>query len=369
MRANLEIKAHCADLPRARERARELATEWVGVDRQVDTYFRTRAGRLKLRESSLSGGQLVPYLRPDEPEARRSDYQVIPVADPTGLKALLSQLLGVHRVVAKEREIALVGNVRIHLDRVDGLGSFLELEAVFDGSSEQEERERVKLSGLMARLGVSREDLIAGSYEGMLGPRSGAPARGSGEYHGRGGGAMRPEKPRIPPLSDEELDPELRERFGDGPMLNIFRTLAHHPKLMTRWLVFGHHVLAKSTLPPRDREIAILRVGWLCRSEYEWGQHVLIGRSAGLSDEDVERITEGAEAPGWSDAERALLRATDELHDDACVADATWASLCQHYDTRQRMDLVFAVGQYHLVSMALNTFGVQRDEGVPGFPA
>jgi len=179
---------------------------------------------------------------------------------------------------------------------------------------------------------------------------------------------MRLANPRLAPLSDEELPPEVRERFGGASMLNIFRTLAHHPKLMKRWLVFGNHVLAKSSLAPRDRELAILRVGWLCQAEYEWGQHVAIARQAGLSQQEIQRVTQGPEAPGWSDAERALLRASDELHADAFVGDPTWAALQRHYDTQQLLDLVFTVGQYHLVSMALNTLGVQRDDGVPGFP-
>ncbi len=179
---------------------------------------------------------------------------------------------------------------------------------------------------------------------------------------------MRLDEPRIRPLELEELDPETRERFGSGPVLNIFRTLAHHPKLFKRWLVFGSHLLAKSTLPPREREIAILRVGWKCRAEYEWGQHVLIGRDAGLDDEEIERIADGPDAAGWSEADRVLLRATDELLDDSFVSDATWQALTSLFDTRQLMDLVFTVGQYKLVSMALNTFGVQLDEGVPGFP-
>lgn len=174
---------------------------------------------------------------------------------------------------------------------------------------------------------------------------------------------MRLDTPRLPPLEPEAMDPELRARFGDGPLLNIFRTLAHHPELMGRWLVFGNHVLGKNTLSPRDREIAILRVGALCRSGYEWAQHVRIGRDCGLSDEEIERIREGADAPGWSDAERAVLRATDELIGDAFVSDATWAALSDHYDTKQLMDLVFTVGQYNLVSMALNTLGVQLEEG------
>jgi len=179
---------------------------------------------------------------------------------------------------------------------------------------------------------------------------------------------MRLAIPRISPLPDDALAPEIRERFGDAPMLNIFRTLAHHPKLMKRWLVFGNHVLGKSSLAPRDREIAILRVGWLCQAEYEWGQHVAIGREAGLSEEEIMRVTQGPDAPGWSEAEQALLRASDELHQDAFVSDSTWAALQPHYDTKQLLDLVFTVGQYHLVSMALNTLGVQRDAGVPGFP-
>jgi alkylhydroperoxidase family enzyme len=181
-------------------------------------------------------------------------------------------------------------------------------------------------------------------------------------------------KPRLEPLPEAEWDPEVREllastaRMGGGRPLNIFTTLAHHPKLLRRWLVFGNHVLAKSTLPPRDRELAILRVGWLCRAGYEWGQHVLIARATGISDAEIARVAAGPDAPGWSPAERALLRAVDELHADAFVSDPTWEALSRHYDVRQRLDLIFAVGQYRLVSMALNTLGVQLDPGVEGLP-
>lgn len=168
LHANLEIKARCADLDAARLRAARLATEHVGVDHQVDTYFVTTRGRLKLRESSLSGGQLVPYLRPDQAGPKRSDYRVIPVEDPASLKALLSEILGVHRVVDKQREIFLVDNVRIHLDRVEGLGTFLELEAVFDGDAAAEAEERRKVERLMLELGVDPGDLVATSYEALL---------------------------------------------------------------------------------------------------------------------------------------------------------------------------------------------------------
>ena len=168
--ANLEIKARCADLDAARARALALCARPAGVDRQLDTYFRTAAGRLKLRESQLSGGQLVPYLRPDLPGPRRADYRVIPVEDPVGLKVLLAAILGVHRVVEKQREILLLGNVRIHLDRVAGLGSFLELEAVFDGSPAAEAAERLRVEALMRELGIAAADLIDGSYESLVPP-------------------------------------------------------------------------------------------------------------------------------------------------------------------------------------------------------
>lgn len=179
--------------------------------------------------------------------------------------------------------------------------------------------------------------------------------------------------PRVPPLPESEWDAETREVLapllsGMGPAQNIFTTLARHPKLLKRWLVFGSHVLGKSTLPPRERELVILRIGWLCRSEYEWGQHAGIGRACGLSDEEIRRIAVGPRAAGWSETDRLLLEATDELHRDSRIGDATWAGLSARFDTRQLIDLVFAVGQYNLVSMALNTLGVQREEGVEGFP-
>jgi len=181
--------------------------------------------------------------------------------------------------------------------------------------------------------------------------------------------------PRIPPLPVEELDPEIRKRLGDGPVLNIFRTLAQHPRLMKRWLVFGNHVLGRSSLPARQRELVILRIGWLCRSPYEWGQHVRIALGSGLSQAEIDRIPLGPDAAGsgagssWSELERALLRATDELHADAFISNPTWAVLAAHLDTHQLMDLIFAVGQYNLLSMALNSLGVQPEPGLPPFPS
>jgi len=155
--------------------------------------------------------------------------------------------------------------------------------------------------------------------------------------------------------------------LGDSS-LNIFATLAYHPKLLKRWLVFGNHVLAKSTLPARDRELLILRTGWNCRSPYEWGQHVAIARVIGVDDAEIVRVSEGPDASGWSEADAALLRAADELHRDDSLSDVTYAALAARYDEQQLLDVVFTVGQYHIVSMALNAFGVERDDGVTGVP-
>jgi alkylhydroperoxidase family enzyme len=183
--------------------------------------------------------------------------------------------------------------------------------------------------------------------------------------------SMRLSKPRIPPITEQELDDAAREflqQVGrDGRVLNIYRTLARHPKLLKRWGVFGTHILYKNSLPARERELVILRTGWLCRSEYEWGQHVLIARGSGVTDEEIEQVKKGPGAAGWSSEDAALIRAADELHSDAFISDATWVELGERYETTQLIDLVFTVGQYHVVSMALNTFGVQLDEGVPGF--
>ena len=179
---------------------------------------------------------------------------------------------------------------------------------------------------------------------------------------------MRIDKPRVAPLTDHELDEETRSRFGGGAMLNIFRTLGRHPKLLKRWLVFGNHVLGKNTLPERDRELLILRIGWLCRAEYEWTQHVGIGLLSGLSEADIERISKGPDAEGLDPFDSTQLRAVDELHEDAFISDSTWASLKERYSTEQMMDLIFTVGQYQLVSMALNSLGVQLEAGTERLP-
>jgi len=182
---------------------------------------------------------------------------------------------------------------------------------------------------------------------------------------------MRVSEPRIPALEADEWTEEqkaLLEPFvARGNVFNIFKTMANHPDLARRWMVFANHVLGKSTLAIRERELVILRIGFLCQSGYEWGQHVLIARAAGMSDEEIRSCRTGPDTPGISELDRLLLKATDELHEDAHISDATWQNLEKHLSRQQLMDLVFTVGQYNLVSMALNSFGVQADEGLPGW--
>jgi alkylhydroperoxidase family enzyme len=179
---------------------------------------------------------------------------------------------------------------------------------------------------------------------------------------------VRLSKPRIAPLAESELDPESRamlgERFQGGKIFNIFRTLIKAPKAYKAFMWWGGYILSDhNDLPAREREIVILRTGFNWKSGYEWAQHVRIGKDCGLTDEEIDRIKAGPDAPGWTPLERAMLQATDELTGDGHIADATWQALAELTE-KQRMDLVMTVGQYSQVSMMLNSFGVQLDEGL-----
>jgi 4-carboxymuconolactone decarboxylase len=171
-------------------------------------------------------------------------------------------------------------------------------------------------------------------------------------------------------LPEGEQDERAKALLGDvavsGPASNIFTTLVRHPGLFRRWLPFGGKLLA-GRLPARDRELLILRTAWLCDAEYEWGQHVALGRQAGLSEGEIERVKDGPGDPAWSGDEAVLLRAADELHGDACISDETWASLAARYDQPQLIEIPMLVGHYHLVAFALNSLGVQLEPGVAGF--
>lgn len=180
---------------------------------------------------------------------------------------------------------------------------------------------------------------------------------------------MNPRKQRIQfrdltTLTGEDRELAEKSRIN-GQVINIFRVLMNHPDLARRWSVFATHVLNKSTLPARERELAILRIGWLNQAPYEWEQHVIIGKRSGISDAEIEQIQKGPKA-GWNRHEAAILQAADDLFENSVVSDQTWATLAEKYNTEQMMDVVFAIGQYNLVSWALNSFGVPLDDFLPG---
>lgn len=179
---------------------------------------------------------------------------------------------------------------------------------------------------------------------------------------------MRLRAARIAPLGVEAIEPALAERLkaraAAGGVLNIYRTLARDPATLDGFLAWGGHILSDDNgLDPRQREIVILRTGFLCRSGYEWTQHARMGARAGLTAAEIEAIKRGADDPSWSAADAALIRMADELHAGQFVSDATWAELTAHFDERAIIIAILAAGQYTTVSMFLNAVGTQLDEG------
>jgi len=182
-------------------------------------------------------------------------------------------------------------------------------------------------------------------------------------------------QPRMAPLTQNLLDEEQLEivRELPGPMTNAVATYLHNPTLTRHLLPFERFISNESSLPARDRELLILRTAWLCRSSYVWAHHADTAGSAGISDEELERIAIGPEAPGWSTAEAALLTAADELHVDSFISDATWSALAAHYSNEQLADLVFTAAEFTMIAGTVNSlrieietdFGARPPEGIP----
>lgn len=181
--------------------------------------------------------------------------------------------------------------------------------------------------------------------------------------------------PRLPPEWDESVYdavsafPHARDFIlsthgtDDARGSNGVGVMLHYPALAKAFLTFNNHVATHSSLSKRVREILILRISWLLRSEYEFLQHVVLGRRAGLGEDEIERITLGPDAAGWDPVDAALVRSVDELHADARIADATWSLLTQHFTQQQMLDLIFAVGCYDLLGKLFKTLGVQLEPG------
>jgi alkylhydroperoxidase family enzyme len=181
-------------------------------------------------------------------------------------------------------------------------------------------------------------------------------------------------QPRLSPLTSQEIDAELAALLPRimvaGTMTtgqsNIMRTLVRHPALFQRWTPFLDGLL-NGSLPDRDRELLVLRTAWNCRCEYEWGQHVVVGRKVGLADEEIGRVMEPGSEADWEPGDRLLLQAADELHRDFRVSDATWDRLAVQYDESQLIELVMVVGHYQMIAMVLLSLAVPADAGLPGF--
>ena len=187
------------------------------------------------------------------------------------------------------------------------------------------------------------------------------------------GGAQRMSTARILPLPASEWTAADREILGSmargDQTIDVFKTCLRHTELCRNWMPFTRYILGTtSTLPPRDRELLILRTSALSRADYDWGHHVPAAKRAGLTDDEIARTAKGPEAGGWSAFDATLLRAADELHRDQFITDTTWTALAKTYNERQLMDTIFTVGQYTMVSMFLNSAGVQREPGVVGVP-
>jgi alkylhydroperoxidase family enzyme len=188
------------------------------------------------------------------------------------------------------------------------------------------------------------------------------------------------EPPRIQPLPRSEwsegviaMNRGLREAFRtppDQPPPDYVATVYRHPSLFEKHNQLAIQLVADGALTPRDRELAVLRLAWLLKAPYEWGEHVGISkRLAGFIDEEIEWVMVGSSAPCWNDRDRAIIRAVEELLDTAMISDETWNTLAKHLDERQLLELPILIGQYQGVAYLQNSIRATLNEGNPGLAA
>ncbi|MCB2078818.1 MAG: carboxymuconolactone decarboxylase family protein [Novosphingobium sp.] len=166
--------------------------------------------------------------------------------------------------------------------------------------------------------------------------------------------------------SERKMIQNIRDITGypqEAPMHPFFLTLARSPDIFSAFTRLGIEAMATSALGKRERELVILRTGWLCDAPYQWGEHVSSGRDAGLTDQEIERIKLGSQADGWSAPDRALLKAVEEMQADRTIHDATWVELAKHFDERQLIELPILSGHYNMTAMLQNAlrFPPNRD--------
>jgi 4-carboxymuconolactone decarboxylase len=180
--------------------------------------------------------------------------------------------------------------------------------------------------------------------------------------------------PRIGPLPEDEWDDEIAALVSQnwsgpppGNRNNLYRTLARHPVLFRAWGDFGR-VLLNSRLPARDRELLVLRTAWVTRCRFEWAYHEPLALRVGIAADEIRRVLDGPDAPGWDERAAALVRAADELVSASRLADATWDLLRGWYDDRQLIEIPAIVGQYQLVAYLTNTLRIRPQDGLPALP-
>ncbi len=184
---------------------------------------------------------------------------------------------------------------------------------------------------------------------------------------------------RIEPLGDDALTDDalalamqVRKNFNlpeNASIPAVIATMLHHPEWYRPRVEFTRQRMAAKLLDLRDMEIAILRTARRCNSAFSWGEHVPMGKRAGLTSEEIERLTQDADAEGWNERDRAIVRAVDELHDDAMVTDATWATLAEYFTPAQLIELICLIGIYHENSFLYNSLRAYLIPGNPGFDA
>jgi alkylhydroperoxidase family enzyme len=176
--------------------------------------------------------------------------------------------------------------------------------------------------------------------------------------------------PRVPQINRAEWNDAVRDVFAvfegrraweNGSENHVIKTFAQHPALTKPFLAFNRHLLDTSTVPVRRRQLAILRIAWTRRAEYMWASHMRLSLQLGLSPEDFEAVKAGPEASRWSEAERAVLRAVEQLRDHSDLDDEGWNALARHFDRHQMMDFLFTVGTYVLLALAFNAMRIELE--------
>ncbi|MET1755431.1 carboxymuconolactone decarboxylase family protein [Novosphingobium sp. RD2P27] len=179
--------------------------------------------------------------------------------------------------------------------------------------------------------------------------------------------------PRYAPLKLDEISAEGREQVAeirsafsipeDRPFPDVSLITLRHPGMFKGQMVLGIELAARGTIPPRERELAILRLALLARAPFEWCEHVDIGKAFGITAEEIERVTHGSEAKGWSEHEAALLRAVEELIADHCMSDDTWETLAKTYSEKQMLEVPMLVGAYLMTALQQNSLKIQCKAG------